>query len=189
MSETSAPLAPDTGAHPHSPPPSPGTSLLNFPPDATFQIYRKPNGKDAVEPVDGGSLHVSEFINSDGNHVLVCFATMAPDDWGLMREHLRIGKDLGINPIVVGSVDRAHIASGLWGADSLAGNHGLTKEPGRPTVFVPSATLMRILKIERGTRARNALILVRNGCVVAEWISGGDGDQPHDWTTILSMVS
>lgn len=188
MSESFSPTtSSDTGTRVHSFPPfKPGTSLLDFSPNATFRVWRKP--PTGVEPQDGGSLHVSELIPGYGDHVLVCFATMATDDWDMIRRELETGDKLGLSPLLVGTVDRAHIASGLWGAGMFAGRHGLTKERERRTIFSPNQTLMRLLRIDRGSRTRNALVLIRNGRVVAEWFSGGDGDKPHDWTTILAMV-
>lgn len=195
MSEVSAPVTfHDAGAFAHPSKPSrSGTSLLDFPSDATFQIWRKP--PTGVEPKDGGSLHVSELIHGDGNHVLVCFATMATDDWDAIKRALTTGNQLNLHPLLVGAIDRTHIACGLWGAGQLAGLHGLTNAPTHPTVFVPSLTLMCLLGIakEQGrAHTRNALILIRNGLVAAEWISGGyngsDGDRSHDWTTILALV-
>lgn len=193
MSEVSVPVpSSDAGALAHSPPPSPSsTSLLDFPPEATLRIWRKP--LTGAEAIDEGEIHISELIPGDGDHVLVCFTTMATDDWEKIKRELGVGQQLDLNPLLVGAVDTTHIASGLWGAGAFAGLHGLTKEPKRGTVFVPSPMLMRLLKIERAdrsSRGRNALFLIRNGHICAEWISGGDdGNRPHDWTTILSVVN
>lgn len=191
MSEVSDPATShDAGAHAHSsPPPKPSTSLLNFPKDATLQLYTKPTD-GSVEPWVGGILHVSELVPGDGDHLLVCFASMTPSDWDAICHGLSVGDQLGLKPLLVATLDKTQIGCGLWKAKGLAGLHGLTNTPNRPTIFSPSLTLMRLLKIDRGTRTRNALVLIRNGHVVAKWVSGGDGgDKPHDWTTILSMVS
>ena len=189
MSEVSLPASSsDTGTHP---PPLPAAesrlSLLDFPPAATLRILRKP--LTGMDPVDGGQVHISELIPGDGDHVLVVFATMATDDWNALTTELSIGDQLGLKPLLVGAMDRTHIGCGLWGVNFLAGNHGLTSEPQHPTVFTPSPTLMKILGIDRGVRTRNALVLIRNGHVIATWVSGGDGDRPHDWTTILALIN
>lgn len=170
-------------------PPSRGAPLIDFSSDAMFRIWRKPT--DGVLPVNGGDLHISELITSDGEHVLVCMASMATDDWQAIRLALVIGEQLRLRPMLVAALDREQIASGLWGASSLAGEHGLTCEPTRPTVFSPSRTLMLCLGI--GTngleRTRNALVLIRNGHVVTKWVSAEmDGNEGHDWSGILSMI-
>lgn len=185
-----SPSANDTGtAQPASQTSDSSTNLLDFPSDATFRIWRKPT--DGVEPIDGGIFHIGELINGDGDHILVCMASMASDDWKAIRLALTIGDQLELNPLLVASLDRTQIGSGLWTAMHLAGLHGLTKQPTHPTVFSPSRTLMHLLGIGASglERTRNALVLIRNGHVVTKWVSAEmDGNEGHDWSLILSMI-
>ena len=186
MSEALLPAStPSGGLHPAQPPAA--TSLVDFPQKATFHLWCKP--RTGVTPVDGGTVHVSELIPGDGDVLLVCFASMATDEWEIIKREVDTGTQLGLRLLVVGNQNETHISSALYGASEACSRHGLTKEPKHSTVFTPSLVLMRLVGIDRGERVRNALILIRDGHVVAKWISGGDGDRPHDWTSILSMVS
>lgn len=162
------------------------TAIIDFPADATFQILRKP--PTGMEPVDGGQVHISELVSGDGDYILVCFESMVPSAWASAREHLRVGANLG-QVLLVAAIDSTHAMSALYGIGDSAGLHGLTNQPTRQTVFVPSTTLMKLLGIDRSpTRTRNALVHIRQGCVVASWVSKGDGDKPHDWTNILASI-
>lgn len=162
------------------------TSLFEFPSDATFQIFRAPS--TGVDPKDGETVHVSELIPNEGDYVLVSFAAMATDDWSAIRLELEIGDNLELNLLLVGAVERVHIASGLYAAGRLAGLHNVTNKPTHKTVFVPSRTLMRALGIDHGNRSRNALVLIRDGHVHATWVSSGEGDMSHNWSSILSNL-
>lgn len=194
MSEDLDPAA-DAHTNPSATEPAPnqksptGTHLRDFPRDATFRVWRKPKGKDAVLPLDGGEVHIGELIPGHGDHVLICFGNMLPSGWEVICRGLENGKRLELKPLLVAALDKEQVGCGLWGAKELAGLHGITNTPTHPMVFSPSKTLMRLLKIDRGTRTRNALVLIRNGHICAEWISSGDGDKPHDWTKIQAMVS
>lgn len=186
MSEVLLPAATSSSGSSYTAPTSQTTRLIDFPATASFHLWRKP--PTGITPVDGGELHVSELIPGDGDFLLVCFASMATDEWETMKRELDLGERLGLCPLLVGSQDQTHIASALWGAGESCARHGLTQEPKRGTVFIPSLTLMRLLQVDRKERIRNALILIRGGHVVAKWISEGDGDRPHNWTNILSLV-
>ncbi len=167
---------------PANPPARPSThvSLSDFPPDATFHLWRKP--ATGIAPVDGGEFHIDEIFPSEGDSVLICFASTATDDWSAIKREIAVAKRIGITPLVVASVDSDQIACALFGAVD--------------TVFVPSPTLRRILDIDRTSHGtRNALILIRNGQVTMTWTpakdDGYDQDRkikPFDWTSVLTVI-
>ncbi len=178
-----SPALPPPALAPSGPSKGHSTSLIEWPEDATFQIHRKPVG--GVTPVNGGTLHVGELLPGDGTYLLVCVEDLA--DYGAIGQVLRHGERLGVPVVMVGGGATDFIGSVLYSCGILTGLHGLTREPTRCTVFSPSATLSRLLRINPpnlSSRTKNALILIQDGRVRASWVSGGEGQDPHNWTEI-----
>lgn len=180
MSEASAPATfPEASTLSHSPPPPKlSTNLLDFPPNASFQIYRKP--KSGITPVQDSDAHVSEVISGDDTIVLICFASTATDDWSAIKREIAMAQAIGLTPLIVAAVDIDQIASALYGAVS--------------TLFVPNLMLRKILGINRNAQGtHNALILIRNGQVAMTWRANDGYDidrqiKPYDWTGILGQI-
>ncbi|GEM_PF-5792440 len=163
--------------------------LDDLPPDATFQLWHKSGDRTAI-PLQGDTLNVSKVIPQAGDCLLVCFASTEPSKWEQMKRELAVGADLELRTLMIGTGSQSEIGSALWGANGLAGRHGLVGDD-RPTLFKPSSSLLTVWRIahhDRSTRVCNALVLLRNGRLLATWVSGDDGTKPHDWSNILSVV-
>lgn len=162
--------------------------LHELPPDATMQIWYKPDG--GTDPICNGTVHASA-ISSEEDVLLVCFAQTGVDEWEIMKRTLEVGEGLRVRTLLCGTGARSEIGSALWGTDRFAALHGGTCGLYRPMLFKPNPTLMQVWDIARAGRPdeiRNALLLLRRGRMHSHWVSEQDGAQPHDWKRIFTVV-
>jgi hypothetical protein len=167
-----------------------GGWLDQLPIDAEFLLLRSPEARST--PAAEEKIHPRDLFGSTQTTLLISFDYIGTEKWSAIADECRRAKDLGIGCMILFRGNQ-HMAGGvLCGTDDAPALHGLTSQPERRTVFIPSLALAGVMGIRgrgNGTHLRNSLTLIRRGQIVAQWRADDDNSsQAYNWASILRRL-